>query len=119
LERFKVLVKTHLEGMITRNSEAKLFFFEDDDLSPATNEINRQFQANMVNIYRNELRRLRGAGFLKDKNITILTFHILAVIQWHLRWYRPQGALSIEKIQEEALSFILHGMLGSSASLGP
>ncbi len=116
VERFKVLVKTHLAGMIKRHSEAKLFFFQDDELSPDTNEINRRFQINMVNIYRDELRRLREAGFLKGKNLTILTFHILGVIQWHLRWYRPEGPLNVERIQKEALSFMFYGMFGNRPS---
>jgi TetR/AcrR family transcriptional regulator, cholesterol catabolism regulator len=115
IARFKTLVRTHLTGMITRHSEARLFFFEDDELSPETNEMNRRFQISIVGIYREELRKLRSTGFLKDKNLTILTFHILAVIQWHLRWYRQTGPLSIEKIQEEALSFMFYGMFGTPA----
>jgi hypothetical protein len=67
----------------------------------------------VLNIYRRELETLRSAGYVKQKDITVLAFNILGTINWHLRWYKPDGPLSIEQIKQEAVNFILHGVLGN------
>jgi hypothetical protein len=84
---------------------------DEEALSPAGNKINKQLQLSILNIYRNELKNLRALGYIKYKNITIIAFNVIGVIQWHLRWYRPEGKLSIKEIKKEALTFILNGLL--------
>ncbi|MAF32518.1 MAG: TetR/AcrR family transcriptional regulator [Desulfobacterales bacterium] len=43
-------------------------------------------------------------------------FNILGVINWALRWYRPDGKLNLEETTEEVVSFILYGALGGDSS---
>jgi AcrR family transcriptional regulator len=115
LDRFKLLVTTHLDNIARDKNKASLFFLDEEALSPAGNEINKQFQLSILNIYRQELQNLRDAGYIKYKNITVLAFNVIGVIQWHLRWYRPGGKLSIEEVKKEALNFILNGLLWNSS----
>jgi hypothetical protein len=89
---------------------------DEEALSPAGNEINKQFQLSILNIYRKELKNLQAAGYIKYKKITILAFNVIGVVQWHLRWYRPEGKLSIEEVKKEALTFILNGLLWNSSA---
>jgi AcrR family transcriptional regulator len=115
IDRFKLLVTTHLDNIARDKNKASLFFLDEEALSPAANEINKQFQLSILNIYRQELQNLRTAGYIKYKNITVLAFNVIGVIQWHLRWYRPGGKLSIEEVKKEALTFILNGLLWNSS----
>lgn len=116
LERFKLLVTTHLDNIARDKNKARLFFMDEEALSPTGNEINKQLQLSILNIYRNELKNLRASGCIKYKNITILAFNVIGVIQWHLRWYRPEGKLSIKEVKKEALTFILNGLLWNSSA---
>jgi AcrR family transcriptional regulator len=111
LDRFKLLVTTHLDNIARDKNKSRLFFLDEEALSPAGNEINKQLQLSILNIYRHELQNLRAAGYVKYKNITVLAFNVIGVVQWHLRWYRPEGKLSIKEVKKEALSFILNGLL--------
>jgi AcrR family transcriptional regulator len=115
IERFKWLVKAHLDQVGANEMSARLFFLDEEELSPAVNEINKKFQTGILNVYRSELQKLKDAGYIPNAHISVLAFHILGVIQWHLRWYREDGPLSFEQIKEEALNFILYGIVGDSA----
>jgi AcrR family transcriptional regulator len=114
LERFKLLLQTHLRQAASRKKESKIFFLDEDHLSQNGNEINKKFQRDVLNIYIKELKNLNALGYIKSTNLTILAFNILSLINWFLRWYRPEGSLSQEQVIEEIVSFQLHGALGCS-----
>ncbi len=116
LERFKELVKTHLGLVEVHKKEAKIFFLDEEHLSKEGNKVNKQFQIDILALYRRELEILKSAGYINYKNLTILAFNILGVINWHLRWYRPEGKLTLDQINDEVLIFILHGILGNPAA---
>lgn len=109
LERFKLLVKTHFDLLIGEYmKESKILWIEAEELT----RVSKQYQIEILNIYRQELKKLKKLGYIKCNNITILAFNIFAVINWHLRWYKPEGRLSIAELSEEMINFVLHGALG-------
>lgn len=114
-DRFKKLIETHLRLSENYRKEAKIFFLDEEHLSPEGAEINRQTQQEVLEIYCKELRRLEDSGYVQCRSLTVLALNILGVINWQLRWYRPEGALSLEEITGEVVSFILHGVLGGAA----
>jgi len=115
LERFKRLVSTHVKLAVSRESvkEGKIFFLDEEHLSTEGNEINLQLQRQILGIYLRELRTLQSLGHIRPKSLTVTAFNVLAVINWCLRWYRPDGPMSLEDISEEVVTFVLHGVLGS------
>lgn len=114
VERFQLLVRTHVLMSRDHKKEVKIFFLDEEHLSPEGIEINKQFQRDVLNIYRRELQNLKAKGYLQYENLTALALNILGVINWHLRWYRPEGTLSLEKMAEEILTFVMYGALGRS-----
>ena len=111
LERFRLLLKTHLDLLLdVYRKEAKILFLDEEHLT----RISKQFQIEILTIYRRELQNLKSLGYLDYRNLTVLTFNILGVINWHLRWHNSDGSMSLEQINEEMLTFVLHGALGSS-----
>ena len=115
LERFKKLVSTHVKLAVSRESvkEGKIFFLDEEHLSPEGNEINLQLQRQILGIYLRELRALQSLGLIRPKSLTVTSFNVLAVINWCLRWYRPDGPMSLEDVSDEVVAFVLHGVLGS------
>jgi len=117
VERFQLLIRTHVLMSRDHKKEVKIFFLDEEHLSQEGIEINKQFQRDVLNIYRRELQNLKAKGFLEYENLTALALNILGVINWHLRWYRPEGATSLEKIAEEILTFIMYGVMGRSSHI--
>ncbi|RPJ10060.1 MAG: TetR/AcrR family transcriptional regulator [Deltaproteobacteria bacterium] len=116
LDRFRLLIKTHILMSKNHKKEVKIFFLDEEHLSPDGNEINKQFQRDIFNIYKKELHNLKAEGYVKYENLTTLALNVLGVVNWHLRWYRPEGPLPLEQITDEILTFILHGVLGHPTS---
>ena len=113
LARFKLLVETHIKRSKHHRKEAKIFFIDEEHLTDEGNKINQKIQREILNIYIQELRILEAKGYVSCRSLKVLAFNILGVINWHLRWYRPEGVLSLEEVSQEIVSFVMHGILGS------
>jgi hypothetical protein len=114
LDRFRLLIESHVRLSEFFRQESKIFFIDEDHLSPEGNKKNRQDQREILNIYLKELRTLRELGYLGSRNLPILAFNILGVINWQLKWYRPEGLLPMDEVAKEIVSFVMNGVLGSS-----
>lgn len=115
LVRFELLIETHVRLSETFSKESKIFFIEEDHLSPEGNEKNRHNQREILDIYLKELQTLKELGYLSSGNLVVLAFNILGVINWQLKWYRPGGPLSMDNVSNEIVSFVMHGLLGEKA----
>lgn len=112
LDRFRRLVRVHLEESVQHRREAKIFFIDEERLSPAGKRINRQIQKEILDLYLVELAALKSAGLIATRNLRVLAFNVLGVINWHLRWQDRVPGISLEETHEEILEFVLHGMRG-------
>jgi len=112
VERFRRLVETHLRLSKENNDQGKIFSLDEEHLSPEGEKVNRRIQREILGIYREELSELQKEGIAQDRSLSVLTFNVLGVINWQLRWYRPGGSLSFAQVTDEIVSFILYGVLG-------
>jgi len=117
-ERFRRLVETHLRLSGENNEQGKIFSLDEEHLSPEGERINRRIQRAILDIYREELQELQQEGFARERSIAVLTFNVLGVINWQLRWYRPEGSLSFQQVVDEIVSFVLYGVLGGPRDAG-
>jgi len=115
LDRLKLLIESHVRLSEVFRKESKIFFIDEDHLSPEGNENNRQNQREILNIYLKELQTLKELGYLESQNLMVLAFNILGVINWQLKWHRPEGPLSMDEVSREIVSFVMHGLLGTSS----
>ena len=114
--RLKLLVETHIKRSEFHRKEARIFFIDEEHLTPEGNKINQKIQREILETYIKELSNLEKLGYVKCRSIKILAFNILGAINWHLRWYRPGGPMSLEEVSQEVSSFVLHGTLGQHTS---
>ncbi len=110
LDRFKKLIEAHLEDSTKHQRETKIFFIDEERLSPKGKLINKQIQKEILDIYVEQLRLLQSHNLVRTKNLKILAFNVLALINWFLRWYDPEGDMSKDEIYNEIIDFVLHGM---------
>ena len=111
LDRLKLIVKTHIKLSDFYKKEVKIFFLDEEHLSPEGLEINSQTQQQILKIYRDALEDLEKEGLLGPRSITITAFNILGIINWQLRWYKADGSMSLEQVADEIVSFMLNGIL--------
>ncbi len=114
IDRLQLLIESHVRLSEVFRKESKIFFIDEDHLSPEGNEQNRQNQREILNIYLKELQAIRELGYLGSRNLQVLAFNILGVVNWQLKWYRPEGTLSVDEVSREVVSFVMNGLLGPS-----
>ena len=112
MERFEALIRAHLELSRVLKKESKIFFLDEENLSPEGYRANLKYQRDILDIYHQHLVALQEAGEVNFTSATIAAFNILGVLNWHLRWYRPEGRMSFEQTSLEVTRFILHGICG-------
>ncbi|MFH1350971.1 MAG: TetR family transcriptional regulator [Pseudomonadota bacterium] len=115
IKRFKLLLKTHVYQTVKQMKKAKVININEEHLSPEGTEMARQVQLEVLDLYRKELKNLERLGYVRFKSLTVAAFNMLGAVNWIIRWYRPDGPLSLEEISEEIVSFVLHGILDSQA----
>jgi hypothetical protein len=64
-----------------------------------------------VDLIRETLSELQTQGKLKDVDVTVAAFSLLAMILWLARWYRPNGKLTGKQVAEEIAKLVLSGLL--------
>jgi AcrR family transcriptional regulator len=109
------LIDSHIRISFQHKNESKIFFLDKEDLAAEGHEINRRIQVEVLRIYEKEIRALENAGYVKCRSTKVMAFNVLALINWVMRWYREDGALSQEEIIEEITLFAMHGLLGPGA----
>lgn len=109
-KRFETLISTNLDQGASFENAGRIFFIDELGLSPKDNDINKQFQTKILDIYRKELESAKAAGLIDCENLTVAAFHVIAVIQWHLKWYKSTGPLSLDQVKASAIQFIFNGL---------
>ena len=112
-DKLEKLVETHIRLAGTYTAETKIFFLDEEHLSEEGDKINRRIQREIYGFYKKVLREMDDAGLIHYRSTTILAFNIIGVINWQLRWYRPDGPLPVEQIVDEIVAFIMNGVLGA------
>jgi len=112
LQRFRALVRAHLQECAKHRREAKIFFIDEERLSPAGKRINKRVQKQIFEIYLTELQELKDRDLIATDHLRALAFNVLGVVNWHLRWLDRISSVSLAETHEEILEFILNGVCG-------
>jgi len=112
LERLRQKLIQHMifHG-IKKRREAKIIVQENYWLSGNRREVNKRYQRQIYENYAKNLKELAAMGVIKDLDVTVIAFSLFGVINWFFRWYREKKPLRPEKIANDTLELILHGIL--------
>jgi len=116
LERFRLLVKTHLTYHANHMREGRIFWIDEEQLSPEYMKKNKQYQKDIFSIYMKQLNILQAANITNNKHPTVTLFSLFGAINAMLRWYHPEGLLTLDQIIDDIIDFVLHGVLGSPSN---
>lgn len=112
-DRFRQLLRAHLEASAFYRKESKMFLVDINRLSATGDAVAQDIQRRILDIYVQVIEELRREELVKSPHAKIVAFNVLGVINWYLRWYRPDGPISVDQIYEEIISFVLYGAIGT------
>jgi AcrR family transcriptional regulator len=113
LERFRRVLRAHLAASALYQKESKIFLIDYDRMSAAGDQTSKAIQKRVLDAYVGILEEMHAEGLVKSSQTKILAFNVLGVVNWYLRWYRPDGPLAPDEVYEEIVAFVLYGVIGT------
>lgn len=118
-ERLRRLIVGHLAFYQTHRDELKVCTYELESLNGkryrTTEELRRQYYLLMARVLE-ALMRERGGGPRESRVSRHTALYIFGMLNWIFMWYDPERYGSVEKIGEEMIDLVLHGVLGRGNS---
>lgn len=112
VERFALLVKTHLEYYTSNLQESKICVSHTDALSNRGMAKSKALQRLVLDKYLQLLEELREAGYIaENQNLRVQAFSVLGILSEYLSWFKPNGAMAPEEIHQNIFEFICAGLL--------
>lgn len=110
LRQLRRLLEVHLDLGRQFQRESRIFFVNADQFDAPRNARQRDIQRAVLDVYLDVITRLHQQGLLKLRHPKIAAFNVLGVVNWMLRWYRPDGGLPAAEVHSEIIGFALRGL---------
>jgi AcrR family transcriptional regulator len=109
-ERLDRMIRAHIEVVI-RNQDASVIFFRE---WRHLHEPHRSEYAGSIAAYEEAfgsvLREGMAAGAFRPAPLRLSVHMLLASLNWVHRWYRPEGAMQVQDIQDSLSKLLLNGL---------
>ena len=111
-ERLRAAIHNHLRFCVERSDYAVVFLNEIPNLRDVHM---RRALLQLVKHYEDVFCRIiedgvEGGEFRKGLDVKIAVYGILGMGNWALRWFRPDGRMSIEQVAEEFANLVVAGL---------
>lgn len=111
-ERLRAAILKHLQFSVERTDYAIVFL---NEISNLRDPHVRRALLQLVKHYENLFARIIEDGIAADEfrqglDVKTTVYSILGMCNWALRWFRPDGRLSIERIAAECADLVIHGL---------
>jgi AcrR family transcriptional regulator len=110
-DRLEAMIMAQLGLIRKRSKEIKIYLEEQYQLPPDLQSIVLKQHREIYNKYHDQIEKIEEEALLNPINKTVITFSILAMINWAYRWFREEGGLSMEEIAQEIIKFCFGGIL--------
>ncbi len=111
LERIRILTRTHVSTLLSRQERNATMLTELRALSPRHRIEVVELRERYMNIVRNALQDGREAGVIRaDIPSTYQTLALLNLLNWSCLWFRKGQALSAEPLGELFVDIFLNGV---------
>ncbi len=120
-ERLQFIINNHVKIIISGSTPhgynpVTIVVEEVSALSPAQIRAVNERKRVYLELLRQTLQELKDRQKLRDIDITVAAFSLLASIVWIARWYVPTGRLSPDDIATEISKMIFGGVLKTASA---
>ena len=111
-EKLLCIIKNHIESFILYPARMRVLVYEAHSLEDNYYQKFKQKQREYIAVIREILQEIMDKYGTK-RNINVLTFTLLGMLNWIIQWYEPKGAVSPDELAEEMYSFFINGIKNS------
>ncbi|NLX92016.1 MAG: TetR/AcrR family transcriptional regulator [Firmicutes bacterium] len=107
----RLMLKNLLKHVIEHKKEISIVVQENKRLNPEQLKAIRIEKRRAYDFVKGELIKLKKLGRLKSANLAPAVYSFFSMIFWCLRWYKPEGALTVEEVATELANIYFLGIL--------
>jgi AcrR family transcriptional regulator len=111
VEELREAILQHILSIKHGRKGAKIIIEDKRFLSGELNKQVKEKEMAIFHFYKDRLEELQRMKRVKDGDLTVATFGILAMINWLYHWYRPEKKLSLKEIGERVVDLLFNGLL--------
>lgn len=105
------IIESLLRHVIKHKMEITVLNREDCRLNAEQKDTINQKRREAFSLMKNELYKLEKQGEIKSRSIATSTFLIFSMTTWFVKWYDPNGPLTLEEIATEMADTFFTGIL--------
>ncbi len=111
-ERLFSIVVEHASSMLNLDGGPITILIEEvSELTPAHQEVVKSRKREYFELIRNTLGELAACGKLRDVNLSVAAFNLLAMLNWLPRWYRKDGSLPVATVIRDFAEIAMNSVL--------
>lgn len=111
LENFKDAIRAHILLTRTHFRDIKIILEDKRVIAAAYAETVKAHETRIYGLYRGRIESLIRQGCFRPAHATVMTFHVLAAINFQFQWFRPGGELALEEVADATVELLTNGML--------
>jgi len=108
-ERILYIIQSHIRFFAKYPAQTKVVIYEGHSLNGEYAEKMKRKQMEYIEIVKKELKVIIGGTGVK-MDLGVATFCLLGMMNWIVKWYRPEGRVSPEPLALELYHFFLRGL---------
>jgi TetR/AcrR family transcriptional regulator, cholesterol catabolism regulator len=110
-QRLRLIIERHGRELMEGPRSLAILSDEVAALTPKHRRQILKRKREYFDLIRDTLEEVKALGRLADVDTTVTAFSILGALMWLPRWYRPEGALSSDRVVDEITRIVLGGAL--------
>ena len=108
------MLEAHIGLTEEKKSKVKIYVEEQHNLSKKYKKSIYKQHRHIYDVYAAQLKELQESGIIDAEPISVTVFAMFGMVNWCYRWFKRDGALSIEAVSEKIIHLLFHGILKES-----
>ena len=110
-EKLLCIIRNHIGSFIKYPARMRVLIYEAHSLEDEYYQKFKLKQLDYIGVIKEVLQGLMKK-YNSERNINVVTFTLLGMLNWIIQWYEPKGIVSPDALAEEMSSFFINGLKG-------
>ncbi len=106
------IIKNHISFFIKYPARMRVLIYEAHSLEDQYYQKFKNKQLEYIGVIKEVLQEIMKK-YSSERNINVVTFTLLGMLNWIIQWYEPRGIVSPDALAEEMYSFFINGLKGN------
>jgi TetR/AcrR family transcriptional regulator, cholesterol catabolism regulator len=108
-DKLYCIIRNHINSYIKYPARMRVLIYEAHSLDDEYYQKFKHKQLEYIAVIKEVLQKILDKNN-SERNINVITFTLLGMLNWIIQWYEPTGIVSPDNLAEEMYSFFINGL---------